>query len=64
VTDVVLKEALREWKSEQKVAWSVAYARELLHYESKESERLDARAARQIKFLIELKTLQKMLRET
>jgi hypothetical protein len=55
------KEAAREWKAEQQVAWSITHSRELLEYEFKETERLDARIARQIKFLVELKTMQKML---
>lgn len=59
-----LKRATREWKAEQQVAWSISQARELLEWESKESERLDARIARQIKFLFELKAMEEMLYKT
>jgi hypothetical protein len=51
-----LKEATREWKADCKMAGSIAYARELLDWESTERERLDARINRQIKFLFELKS--------
>jgi len=50
-----LKNATREWKADYQVAGSIAHARELLEWESKQTERLDARIARQIKFLFELK---------
>jgi len=59
-----LNEAAREWKAEQRVAGSVALAREFLEYYAKESERLDARIARQINFLIELKAKLKILGES
>jgi hypothetical protein len=57
-----LEEAARQWKAEQQVAWSISHARELLDWESNESERLDARINRQIKFLFELKAMEEMLR--
>jgi hypothetical protein len=59
-----LEKAAREWVAEQKVAGSIICERELLEYEFKETERLDSKIRQQIKFLIELKTMQKMLCET
>jgi len=59
-----LNEAAREWKAEQKVAGSIALAPELVEYYAKESEGLDARIARQINFLIELKAKLKILGES
>jgi hypothetical protein len=59
-----MEKAAREWKAEQKAAGSVSDARELLEYESRETERLDARIVRQIKFLFELKTMEEMLHKT
>jgi hypothetical protein len=58
------EEAAREWKAEQEVAWSMNHARELFEWESKESERLDARIARQIKYLFELKAGEEILYKT
>jgi len=57
-------ELAREWKADQQVAGSIICERELLEYEFKETERLDARITKQIKFLIELKTMQQMLGQT
>jgi hypothetical protein len=59
-----LKEAAREWKADCQVAGSIVHARELLEYEFKETDRLGARIAKQIKFLVELQTVQQMLRES
>jgi hypothetical protein len=59
-----LKNATREWKADYQVAGSIAHARELLEWESKQTERLDARIARQIKFLFELKAGEEMLYKT
>jgi hypothetical protein len=58
-----LKEAAREWKTDCQVSGSIIYGRELFEYEFKEIERLDARIARQIKFLVTLKAMQNMLSE-
>jgi hypothetical protein len=59
-----LGEIAGQWKADQQVAWSISHARELLEWETKESERLDARIARQIKFLFELKAGEEMLYRT
>jgi len=62
--DDKFREALREWKAECQVAGTITLASELFEYELKQSELLEARTARKIKFLIELKTMQQMLCET
>jgi hypothetical protein len=58
------REASREWKAECQVVGTITLASELFEYELKQSELLEARIARKIKFLIELKTMQQMLCET
>jgi hypothetical protein len=56
-----LKEAAREWTTEQRVNGSIVYARELLEYEAKETERLEARIARQTRHCAELKAMEELL---
>ena len=46
------------------MAGTITLASELLEYELKQSELLEARIARKIKFLVELKTMEQMLGET
>jgi hypothetical protein len=53
--DDVLEQAAREWRTDQQVVGSIVYARELLEYEFKETERLEARIARQTRHCAELK---------
>ena len=55
------KEAFREWKAECQVSGTITLASELLEYELKQGELLEARIARKIKFLVELKTMEQML---
>jgi len=43
---------------------SIVYARELLEYELKETERLEARIARQTRFCAELKAMEEMRSRT
>jgi len=50
-----LKEAAREWKTDQQIKGSIVYARELLEYYDKETERLEARIAKQTRYCAELK---------
>jgi hypothetical protein len=50
-----LEQALREWRTDQQVKGSVAYARELLEYELKETERLNAVIVKQTRHCAELK---------
>jgi hypothetical protein len=50
-----LKKATREWKTDQRVYGSFVCQRELLEYEAKETERLEARIARQTRHCAELK---------
>jgi hypothetical protein len=59
-----LQNAAREWKTEQKVAGSITHARELLEYEFKEAERLEARIVRQTRHCAELKAMEKMRSKT
>ncbi len=59
-----LEKAVHEWKTDQQVAASMCRERELLEYEFKQIERLDGRIARQVKFLVELKTMQQILART
>jgi hypothetical protein len=49
------KEAAREWRTEQTVAGCMIYARELLDYELKETERLNAMIVKQTRHCAELK---------
>jgi hypothetical protein len=48
-------EAARECKTDQQVKGSIVYARELLEYYDKESERLEAKIVRQTRYCAELK---------
>ena len=57
-------EALRQWKDDREVAATILQANELLEYELKQSELLDARIARKIKFLCELKAMEEMRNKT
>jgi hypothetical protein len=50
-----IEQAIREWKTDQQVAGSITYARELFDYEAKETERLNALITKQTKFCAELK---------
>jgi hypothetical protein len=51
-----LEQAVREWRADQQVAGSITYARELLEYELKETERLNAMIVKQTRHCAELKT--------
>jgi hypothetical protein len=57
-----LKDAMREWKTDQRVKGSIVYARELLEYYDKETERLEARIAKQTRYCAELKAMEEMQR--
>jgi hypothetical protein len=50
-----LEQAAREWRTDLQVAGSIAHARELLEYELKETERLNAMIVRQTRHCAELK---------
>jgi hypothetical protein len=50
-----LKEAARQWKTEQKVAGCMIYASEALEYDLKETERLNAMIVKQTRHCAELK---------
>ena len=50
-----LEQAAREWRTDQQVAGSMTYARELLEYELKETERLNAMIVKQTRHCAELK---------
>jgi hypothetical protein len=50
-----LEQALCEWRTDQQVAGSITYARELLEYELKETERLNAMIVKQTRHCAELK---------
>jgi len=49
------EQALREWRTDQKVKGSIVYSRELLEYELKETERLNAMIVKQTRHCAELK---------
>ena len=49
------EQAAREWKTANQVAGSIDYARELLEYELKETERLNAMIVKQTRHCAELK---------
>ena len=55
-----MMQALRQWKADCQVAATIMQASELLDYELKQGELLDARIARKIKFCFELKTMEQM----
>jgi hypothetical protein len=46
------------------MAASISYARELLEYEFKETERLEARIARQTRYCAELKAMEEIRSKT
>ena len=50
-----LEQALREWRTDQQVKGSIVYSRELLDYELKETERLNAMIVKQTRHCAELK---------
>ena len=50
-----LEQAVREWRTDQQVKGSIVYARELLDYELKETERLNAMIVKQTRHCAELK---------
>ena len=50
-----LEQAQREWRTDQQVKGSIAYARELLEYELKETERLNAMIVKQTRHCAEFK---------
>jgi hypothetical protein len=50
-----LEQVAREWRTDQQVAGSIAHARELLEYELKETERLNAMIVKQTRHCAELK---------
>ena len=59
-----VREAARQWKSEQKVAGCMIFASEILEYDFKETERLEARIARQTRYCAELKAMEEMRNRT
>jgi hypothetical protein len=59
-----MMQASRQWKADCQVAATIMQASELFEYELKQGELLEARIARKIKFLVELKTMEQMLGET
>jgi len=58
------REASRQWRAQCQVAVTMTHASELLDYEFKQGELLEARIQRKIKFLVELKTMEQMLGRT
>jgi hypothetical protein len=50
-----LEQALRDWRTDQRVKGSIVYSRELLEYEHKETERLNAMIVKQTRHCAELK---------
>jgi hypothetical protein len=58
------KKASRQWKADCQVTGTITHASELLEYELKQGELLEARIARKIKSLFELKTMEQMLGQT
>jgi hypothetical protein len=50
-----LEQALREWRTDRQVKGSIVYSRELLEYELKETERLNAMIVKQTRHCAELK---------
>jgi hypothetical protein len=59
-----LREASRQWETEQKVAGCTSYASEILEYDFKETERLEARIAKQTRYCAELKAMEEMRSRT
>ena len=59
-----MKEAARQWKTEQKVAGCMVYAREVLEYDSEQTERLETRIVRQTRYCAELKAWEEMHNRT
>lgn len=59
-----LREASSQWRADCRVTLGIMHASELLEYELKQSELLEARIARKIKSLFELKTMEQMLGQT
>jgi hypothetical protein len=57
-------ELARQWKTEQKVAGCTSYASEILEYDFKETERLEARIAKQTRYCAELKAMEEMRSST
>jgi len=62
--DKTVNEAAREWKTDQQVKGSIVYSRELLEYEDKETERLEARIRKQTSYCAELKAMEEMRSRT
>src|SRR5215469_9410743 len=62
--DKTINEAAREWKTDQQVKGSIVYARALLEYEDKETERLEKRIAQQTRYCAELKAMEEMRTRT
>jgi hypothetical protein len=59
-----MMQASRQWKDDCQVAATIMQANELLEYELKQCELLDARIARKIKFCFELKAMEEMRSKT
>src|SRR5262249_39576707 len=62
--DKIVNEAAREWKTDQQIKGSVVYARALLEYEDKETERLEKRIAQQTRYCAELKAMEEIRSRT
>jgi len=58
----LLKQATREWQTDQRVVGSIVYARELLEYDDKHTERLQAQIVKQTRHCAELKAMEEMRR--
>jgi hypothetical protein len=58
------REASRQWRADCRVTLGIMHASELLEYEFKQGELLEARIARKIKSLFELKAMEQMLGQT
>jgi hypothetical protein len=59
-----LKEAARQWKTDQRVTGCMVYMREVLEYDSEQTERLEARIVRQTRYCAELKALEELRSKT
>jgi hypothetical protein len=62
--DEVLEQGARQWLADCRVACTVTHVSELLEYEFKQSERLDARITRQTRYCAELKAWEEMRSKT
>ena len=59
-----MMEALRQWKADRQVAGTILQAVELLDYEFKQSQLIEARIEHKTKSLFQFKTMEQMLGQT